>query len=261
MSSRSRVEFGEREYIREAPRRPPADFDEVDIRVRDREDRLPHFMREENRRAEPGQLVLRQREVETIERPRPRSPSPVRVRERIVQRTRSVSPPPRRLDEEVRFRRVVREQSRGPTERIRFVPQRSRSPSPEVQERIRIVEREKERAPSPAPPPRPPTPKVIKGPTIEREVITHYRDIDHGEYPQPWPFPALPSNTLQGWWSLALLRPLPRVAMFVTLRLTFTRLAAKRRSTSTGELNPHLAAGRLPENGRCGAQSRPLTTR
>ncbi|KAK4239171.1 hypothetical protein C8A03DRAFT_43189 [Achaetomium macrosporum] len=178
--SRSRVEFGEREYIREAPRRPPADYDEVDIRVREREDRLPHFMREENRRAEPGPLVLRQREVETIERPRPRSPSPVRVRERIVERARSVSPPSRRLDEEVRFRRVVREQSRGPTERIRFVPPRSRSPSPDVQERIRIVEREKERAPSPAPPPRPPTPKVIKGPTIEREVITHYRDIDHG---------------------------------------------------------------------------------
>src|SRR5690242_20395004 len=133
--SRSRVEFDEREYIRERepPRRAPVrEYDEVDVRFRERErervnDRQPAFMREDNRRAEPGQLVLRQREIETIERPRPRSPSPVRVRERIVERTRSVSPPPRRLEEDVRFRRVVRESSRGPAERIRFVPTRSRS--------------------------------------------------------------------------------------------------------------------------------------
>jgi len=184
MSSRSRVEFDE--YIREQPRRAPArEYDDVEVRVRERSrervnERLPHFMREDNRRAEPGQMVLRQREIETVERPRPRSPSPVHI-QRIIQRARSVSPaPPRRVEEDVRVRRVVRESSRGPAERIRFVPQRSRSPSPEVRERIRIVEREKERAPSPAPPPRPPTPKVIKGPTIEREVITHYRDIDHG---------------------------------------------------------------------------------
>ncbi|KAK4042472.1 hypothetical protein C8A01DRAFT_13885 [Parachaetomium inaequale] len=177
--SRSRVEFDEREYVREAPRRASVrEYDDVDIRVRERErnDRLPAFMREEHRRAEPGQLVLRQREIETVERPRPRSPSPVQIRERIIQRARSVSP--RRAEEDVRIRRIVRESSRPPAERIRFVPSRSRSPSPDVQQRIRIVEREKERAPSPAP--RPPTPKVIKGPTIEREVITHYRDIDHG---------------------------------------------------------------------------------
>lgn len=34
------------------------------------------------------------------------------------------------------------------------------------------------RSPSPQPPPQP---QVVKGPTIEREVITHYTDIDHGE--------------------------------------------------------------------------------
>ncbi|KAL2019575.1 hypothetical protein VTK56DRAFT_9472 [Thermocarpiscus australiensis] len=183
--SRSRVEFGEREYIREAGPR------DVDVRIRERErerererDRVPAFLREDNRRTEAGPLVLRERQVETVERPRARSPSPVRVRERIV-RARSVSPGPRRIEEDVRFRQVVREPSRPPAERIRFVERsrsrsssRSSSPSP-VRERIRIVEREKDRAPSPAPP-RPPTPKVIRGPTIEREVITHYRDIDHG---------------------------------------------------------------------------------
>jgi hypothetical protein len=178
--SRSRVEFDDREYVRETRRAPPRDYDELDVRVRDRvNDRVPAWLqREENRRPEPGQMVLRQREVETVEQRRP--PSPVQVTQRIIQRTRSVSPAPRRTEEDVRFRRVVREPSRGPGERIRFIETRSRTPSPEVRERIRIVEREKERAPSPAPPPRPPTPKVIKGPTIEREVITHYRDIDHG---------------------------------------------------------------------------------
>ena len=179
--SRSRVEFDEREYVREAPRRAPVrEVDEVDVRFRERtSDRQPAWMRDENSRAGSGQMVLRQREIETIERPRARSPSPVRVT-RLVERTRSVSPGPRRVDEDVHFRRVVRESSRGPAERIRFVPARTRSPSPEVRERIRIVESER-RAPSPAPPPRPPTPKIIKGPTIEREVITHYRDVDHGK--------------------------------------------------------------------------------
>lgn len=178
--SRSRVDFDEREYVREAPRRAPVR--EYDDDPRGRNDRLPAFMREDLRRAEPGQMVLRQREVETVERPRPRSPSPVRITSRMTERTRSVSPGPRRMEEDVRFRRVVREASRGPSERVRFVPERERSCSPDVQSRIRVVERERERAPSPAPAPRPPTPKIIKGPTVEREVITHYRDIDHGKF-------------------------------------------------------------------------------
>ncbi|KAK3899364.1 hypothetical protein C8A05DRAFT_18186, partial [Staphylotrichum tortipilum] len=199
MASRSRVEFDEREYIREDPRRAPVrDFDDVEIRVRERSrervnDRLPAFMRDDHRRPQGGgQMVLRQREIETVEqRARPRSPSPVRVTQRIIERTRSVSPPPRRIEDDVRFRRVVRESSRGPgPDRIRFVASRSRSPSEEVRERIRIIE--KERAPSPVRVQRPPTPKVVKGPTIEREVITHYRDIDHGivaAHP-PSPLPA-----------------------------------------------------------------------
>lgn len=180
--SRSRVDFEEREYREPMRRTVVRDYDDVEIR-RERErvnDRIPAFMREENRRVEPGQMVLRQREIETVERPRQRSPSPAptRITSRVIHRARSVSPPPRR-EEEIQFRRVAREPSRGPNDRIRFV-ERSSSPDTEVRERIRITEREKERAPSPAP--RPPTPKVIKGPTVEREVITHYRDIDHGEF-------------------------------------------------------------------------------
>lgn len=186
--SRGRVEFGEREYIREegARRASVREYDDAEVRYRD-QNRVPAWMVRENnnRRPDTTQLVLRQKETETIERVRPRSPSPGPVRERVIVRARSTSPqPPRRIEEDVRFRRVMREPSRGPAgaDRIRFVETRSRSPSPVQRDRIRIVEREKERAPSPAPPPRPPTPKVIKGPTIEREVITHYRDIDHGKY-------------------------------------------------------------------------------
>lgn len=195
--SRSRVGFDEREYRRE---------DVVRVRERDREsDRLPAFLRDE-RRSEPGPLVLRQREVETTERVRRRSPSPVRVREtRIVGRARSVSPfPQRRNDEEIQFRTVERSRapSRGPDlERLRTrILSRDRSSSPSSistssdedhrvrtrivsrhrspsRERVRIIEREKVRPRSPSPAPPPP---VVKGPTVEREVITHLRTIDHG---------------------------------------------------------------------------------
>ena len=265
MASRSRVEFDEREsyYSDRGPRRtreetferresherrtpsrgpPPArvrerEVDEVDVRIRerDRESRVPAFMRDDARRTDAGPLVLRQREVETVERPRQRrSPSPVRVREtRIIERERSISPPPvrRRVEEDGRVRTVERDRirapSRGPSlERIRTrVVERERSVSPpsspevvervrtriverersisppparvervqaryvergrspssyeEEHERIRIVERERRRIPSPSPSPSPPPP-VIRGPVIEREVITHYTDIDHG---------------------------------------------------------------------------------
>jgi hypothetical protein len=197
---RSRSRAGVREY----------EHEDVDIRVRDREsDRLPAFMREQPRRNDAGPLVLRQRDVETVERPRRRSPSMTRVRTdmRIVERQRSPSPPPPRREierEDVRIRTVDRvrspsrvrtrivERERSPSPapvRTRYV-ERGRSPSPVYdRERIRIIERERERIPSPSPspppPPPPPQPQIIKGPTIEREVITHYRDIDHGELLDP----------------------------------------------------------------------------
>jgi len=193
---------------------------ETRVRERSRE-RVPAFLREENiRRTEAGPLVLRSRETETIERPRPRprprspspgvviherevlrrrSPSPrslpppspgpsmERLRTRIIERERSPSPPPVRM-ERVSARLVERMRSPSPVrerERIRIVDrERQRSPSPvRSRSRVRIVERERERPPPPSPSPSPPPsePPVIRGPTIEREVITHYRDIDHGK--------------------------------------------------------------------------------
>lgn len=64
------------------------------------------------------------------------------------------------------------------TERRR---RRPRSPTPEgMRDRISPMgERGLNSSPSPSRSPSPPP--VIKGPTIEREVITHYRDIDHGK--------------------------------------------------------------------------------
>ncbi|KAM7205331.1 hypothetical protein V8F33_001162 [Rhypophila sp. PSN 637] len=207
MSSR-RVDFEEREYYREAPRRPsrppPVREYDDDVEIRIENDRVPKFMREERRPTESGALVIRQRDVETFERERPRrrSPSPLRVQQ--IRRARSVSPaPPRRVEEEIRIRQV--EKAREPSrERVRIVErerrrspspvvreriqisERRRSPSPVVRERIQITRKEKERSPSP--PPR----EVIKGPVIEREVITHYRDIDHGVIVARAPTPSPP---------------------------------------------------------------------
>ncbi|KAI5922282.1 hypothetical protein F4810DRAFT_721379 [Camillea tinctor] len=210
-STRSDFTMSERDFA--APRRPPPrGYDDVEFDrhspaprrgppVREYEDlemdRTPAFLRDD-RRSEAGPLVLRSREVETVDRRR-RSPSPgFRYRDsRLLSREpsmerrssrfvdRSPSPPPVRV--ESRMSMIDR--------------RRERSPSPEKERdfiRLRIErEREKERAPSPSPSPSPPppapAPQVIRGPTIEREVITHYRDIDHGieraKQPSPPPPP------------------------------------------------------------------------
>ncbi|KAF7550480.1 hypothetical protein G7046_g7998 [Stylonectria norvegica] len=227
-SSRT-TEFEERDYYQPAPRRSAPELEEVDYRRRRTvtispppaprsQDRTPNFLREEGRRTEAGPMVLRQRQVETIERHRPRSPSPnVRVREeRLVRRPRSVSPSLHddhehehersrtRIVERERIREPSVVRKRSPSPRVvRYVERpRPRSPSPPQEQereriRTRIIERERERAPSPVPtpsPPPPPPPQVIRGPIIEREVITHWRDIDHGvvhaKPPTPPPAPA-----------------------------------------------------------------------
>lgn len=202
----SRVDYEERDqYERERSRAGVREYEDVDVRVRERDrdrDRVPAFMREEGRRTDAGPLVLRARDVETFERPRRRSPSVSRVRAetREVVRARSVTPPPPRRrelverdDVEIHTRTVERERARSPSRvRARFVErerspspryvERRRSPSPVVdRERIRIIERERERARTPSPSPSPSPPPVIRGPRIEREVITHYTGIDHGK--------------------------------------------------------------------------------
>lgn len=255
MASRSRVGFDDRESVYRDDRRS-----NVEVRVMDRErererdrDRVPTFLRDDIRRPEPGPLVLRQREVETSERIRRRSPSPIRH-----VRARSVSPVQmRRTEEDLRFR-TVRAPSRGPSEvdrvriierdrssspspervRARFVERRPRSPSPDYHEHIRIVEkeRERERPRSPTPPPQP---QIIKGPIIEREVITHYRDIDHGMF-SLFVLLLLWSKTdnLQASWLCANLLhpPLPSLAGGKTPTLISTPRARRRRSTSSAPL-------------------------
>ena len=211
MAHRRTTEFEERDTYSSGPRRSAPELEEIDYRRRTvaisppprsrvSEDRTPAFLREDARRTEAGPMVLRQRQVETIDRHRPRSPSPItRVREeRLIRRPRSVSPSfhdhehersRTRITERERVREPSNPPKRDPSPRvIRYVERPRRSPSPppvEERERIRtrIVERERERIPSPSPspsPPPPPKPQIIKGPVIEREVITHYTDIDHG---------------------------------------------------------------------------------
>ncbi|KAF3002318.1 hypothetical protein E8E14_005025 [Neopestalotiopsis sp. 37M] len=198
--------YERREERRSPPRRgaPVREYEETEISVRERDSRTPAFLREEPRR-EAGPLVLRSREIETIDRRRPRSPSPVREQERVVIRRRSVSPPRRERSpppppmQELRRPRFI-ERSPSPEVRVesreivRVDRRRERSPTPEREQEIRIIQRERQRvpSPSPSPPPPPPAPPVIRGPTIEREVITHYRDIDHGveRVPPPAPAPA-----------------------------------------------------------------------
>ncbi|KXJ93700.1 hypothetical protein Micbo1qcDRAFT_158554 [Microdochium bolleyi] len=192
-SGRSDYDDGyERRSVRRSPprRAPVREYEDVDVRIRERDrsrervDRTPAFLREDTRRTDAGALVLRSREIETVDRRRQPSPEPQRIRTRYVQR----SPSPR-VHVDVDTREVVRRRPRSPT------PERERER--EHEHEIRIVHREKERIPSPSPspsPPPPPEPEVIRGPTIEREVITHYRDIDHGvirlRQPSPPPPPA-----------------------------------------------------------------------
>ncbi|KAI0096697.1 hypothetical protein F4776DRAFT_658630 [Hypoxylon sp. NC0597] len=193
-------EIYDRRERRSSPRRVSVrEFEDIE-RERGRSDRTPAFLKEDVRRTEAGPLVLRQREVETIDRRR-RSPSPIRYRERIVERDRERAPsmPPER-----RPRFIERSPSPSPAavrvESRTIERRRERSPTPDRERdliRLRIErEKERERTPSPSPsPPPPPPPPVIRGPTIEREVITHYRDIDHGIIRAKPPTPPPPPRT------------------------------------------------------------------
>ncbi|KHO00213.1 uncharacterized protein MAM_02136 [Metarhizium album ARSEF 1941] len=190
--SSARFEESDRRASRVMTRSPPRRQEELDVRFREREsDRGISFLRDDARRSEPGQMVLRKRDVETWDVHRSPSPPP-RVREqRIVHRPRSESPRYREVERERSRTRVTRRRSPSPA--VRFV-ERRRSPSPALREHIRtrIVEREKEREPSPSPSPSPPP--VIRGPTIEREVITHYTDVDHGVVRARPPSPRPPTH-------------------------------------------------------------------
>ncbi|RDA92668.1 hypothetical protein CP533_3711 [Ophiocordyceps camponoti-saundersi (nom. inval.)] len=209
---RRQADLDDRDYRpRAAPRSRVAtsEYDEVDIRLRDREmDRTPGFLRDDGRRPEAGPMVLRQREVETIDR-HARSPSPFRRRE-MARRPKSISPTMRGSEREHSHTRIVereRDRVRSPSVvrcrspsplPVRFVERRRRSPSPVSQhEHIRIVERDRQRIPSPepSPSPPPPPPPVIRGPTIEREVITHWTDIDHGVVRAKPPSPPPPPRS------------------------------------------------------------------
>ncbi|PKS09403.1 hypothetical protein jhhlp_004018 [Lomentospora prolificans] len=228
-------------FYREEYGRPAESSSRTYVRERSRErsvERTPAFLREPRREA--GPMVLRQREVETMSRPRRRSPSPVYVeRERVVRRAHSVSPAERAVDSKrvvvyeheraaspeprrgrsvSRVRTRVIDRSSSPSSSSYSESSWSSSPSPpptfrrrprsaspvwkeRERSRVRVVRRE-ERSPSPVPPPAPHQPEIRTHPVerIEREVITHYRDIDHGVVvvrppsPKPQPTPRAKSR-------------------------------------------------------------------
>lgn len=186
MSRRGDTVYEERDYYRDERSAPPVrtqvrerEFEETDVYSRRGPESArgsrPDFLRDDYGRTDPGQMVLRERDTEirgptpnerTMERTmelsrplerRPRSPSPVRIREERRERIirRSPSPPP--TETTFRSRVVERERARSltpppPQLRARVTEtrefRRERSPSP-VRYHERIVERQRERSPSP----------------------------------------------------------------------------------------------------------------
>ncbi|KIN08101.1 hypothetical protein OIDMADRAFT_100009 [Oidiodendron maius Zn] len=211
-----REEVQRRQPVQVRERERPREYEEVDYIRREttrESDRRPEFLRDDYDRP-TGELVRIERETDTFSRPlerRPRSPSPVRYRERIVEtseqpvervrttrvvereRERSPSPPGqlRARVIETRERIPVRERSPSPIRyRERIIErERERSPSPARSERVRITETREEirQAPSPASSPSPPP--FIRAPPIHQEIITHHRHIDHVQARVPTPPP------------------------------------------------------------------------
>lgn len=147
-------------------------------------DRTPTFLRNVHR-PDAGPMVLRQRDVETASHPHP-APT-------YIERRRSSPSPSRgRSVSRVRTRLVRRESSESSASSSCFsgelsapprrgVVARPRSVSPGWRETVRARFRRESPSPSPSPSPQPqPQPQVVRGPTVEREVITHYTDVDHG---------------------------------------------------------------------------------
>ena len=144
--SSEKLDIDIRETSREhaAPRRPRSNYgrEEIDIRIREREDEERRRRDDENKQT----LVIRER---SQSRPR----RVVSEREDYYFRKRSPSPPPKDNTEEIVIRR-----------------RRTPSPSPSPP-----------RAPSPpTPEPVPELPPIMR-PPIHQEIITHHRHIDHGK--------------------------------------------------------------------------------
>jgi len=187
---REEIDIDIRREERQGQRQRPREEEiEVDIRREERRPR-PRPPRELEREEEPPRQRRREKPVEEIDidirregSERPRRPRPweeeidinikredprERVKETIIYREPS---PPRhvaREREEFIYRR--REPERPPViEKEEIIVRRIRSPSPES-------------SPSP-PPPAPPSLEPVTRPPIVQEVITHYRNIDHGSCP------------------------------------------------------------------------------
>lgn len=215
---REEIIFRERPLSRAPP--PRGKEEEIDISIRRRED--------DDRSIAPPRSEVRERDVEEIRIRRgegDRRPARREVVEEEEIRIRERDSPPRRGGREdtreeidIRIRESDRLGARPPprepsrsrghvvaTEKEEWIvrrPRREPSPPPRDYEKEEIIIRRKERSVSPEPPPREPSPdplppplEPIVRPPIVQEVITHYRNIDHGfeRAREPTPPPPPPS--------------------------------------------------------------------
>lgn len=203
---REEIVFRDRERSRGASRAPPPPDEEIDISIRRREDnddRRSSPPRSEAREADiretrgrdhrdgrrPPTIVIEREEIDTRERRRASPPRDVgrggaETREEIDIRIREAD----RLDHprQQRSRSRSKVVARKEEEWIVRRPRRDPSPPPRDYEKEEIIIRRRERSSSPDPPPREPSPEPVPElepivrPPIVQEVITHYRNIDHG---------------------------------------------------------------------------------
>lgn len=192
--------FEENDYYYPAPRQSDPTFDDAyrrqpAVRTRSRSrpagSRTPAFLRNDERRVEAGPMVLRQRDVETYDRHRPSSSDSQRAQDqRMALRLGGDyddRDPRGRYDDRDRSRYDERDRIHA-----RVVDRRrsSDSLSDSLSDETSSIAASSEAT-------SPPPPRHIRGPTVEREVITHYRNVDHGTVharppsPPPAPRPAV----------------------------------------------------------------------
>ncbi|KAF4124471.1 Conserved glutamic acid rich protein [Geosmithia morbida] len=155
--------------------------------------RTPAFLRENGRPMEPGPMVLRQRDVETYDRHRPTSTDSQRAQDHRMARRLGGQPrgdprqqQPPYYDGGYDSAGPLRRSRSADRIRARVIDHRDASPDSLTDSSDTSSVAASSEASSP--PPR----RVVREPTVERDVITHYRGIDHGTVPARPPSPPPP---------------------------------------------------------------------
>ncbi|QIW94763.1 hypothetical protein AMS68_000281 [Peltaster fructicola] len=264
---REEIVFRERPRSRAPPRRGE---EEIDISIRRREDdeRSIASPRSEVREREVEEIRIRRGEGER----RPARREVVEEEEIKIRETRD-SPPRRGGRDDVReeIDIKIRESDRlsaapPPRSRSRVVatekeewivrrPRKEPSPPPRDYEKEEIIIRRRERSISPEPPPREPSPEPlpppiepIVRPPIVQEVITHYRNIDHGferaREPTPPPPPPSPPREREEDLEIAIRRTGTRNGKAYDEELIIEQDRKEREDTRVARRAPSVASPR-----------------